>query len=266
MAKSLPPGDELLPVDEALQVGDLLQTGDPKPLPNRSARMSTAETEYSVVNQNATVRLQKFRTPTRMWPHQARSFRPSRHISSSCLLTVLLIPRENAEQYDALPRSLIQQLGPTDAIEAIWVKDFSDSIWEAKRLRRWRRQILVQARKKAAEELVDQSSHDASSQELSDLRDACAAALAVGEGDGSNNGMSETDKILQERGLTEESIAAEGFLLNLPAIERIDRLSLAADQRRDQLLREIERKRASFAHQVRSATGDVLDVGNTEVR
>ncbi|MGW8788688.1 hypothetical protein [Heyndrickxia sporothermodurans] len=74
------------------------------------------------------------------------------------------------------------------------------------------------------------------------------------------------DTILQERGLTAEDVKAHGFLMNLPAIERIDRLALTADQRRDALLREIERKRASLAQQVRSATADILDVDHAETR
>lgn len=89
---------------------------------------------------------------------------------------------------------------------------------------------------------------------------------SAGERDDSNYGMSKTGNIFEERGLTEEDIAAHGFLLNLPAIERIGPLSLAADQRREGLFREMERKRASFAQQVRTATADVLDVEHTECR
>lgn len=100
---------------------------------------------------------------------------------------------------------------------------------------------------------------------MSDLRDACAGAVAVG-GDGGNSEMSKIEKILQKRDLTEENFTAHGFLLDLPAIERIDRLALAADQRGNALLREIKRKRASFAQQLRTATADILDVDHAETR
>ncbi|MHB2205455.1 hypothetical protein [Methylobacterium sp. CM6257] len=59
---------------------------------------------------------------------------------------------------------------------------------------------------------------------------------------------------------------AQGFLLSLPAGERIDRLASLADQRRDTLLREIERKRASFAQRVRTAAAEILDVDHSEAR
>lgn len=152
-----------------------------------------------------------------------------------------LLPGENTEQYDVLLRSIIQQVKPADVIEAIWVKDVADLIWETKRLRRWRGQILIQARRKAADELIDQCLRNVSDQELPDFEESSANALAAG---GVPNNQKETGKIekfLQERGLSDENITARSFLMNSPAIERIDRLASLADQRRDALLREIER-------------------------
>ncbi|MCJ2136634.1 hypothetical protein MKK69_21730 [Methylobacterium sp. J-026] len=91
-----------------------------------------------------------------------------------------------------------------------------------------------------------------------------ADALAAGWITGSTIEKEKVDQLLQERGLTAADVTAHGFLLNLPSIERIDRMAASADQRRDTLLREIERKRASFAQQVRTATADILEVEHTE--
>jgi len=177
-----------------------------------------------------------------------------------------LLPDENEEQYDALLRSIVQQVKPADVIEAIWVKDVVDLIWQAKWLRRYRVQILVQARLKAVEDLILPSFRNSDASGLDLSLAVSTDALAAGWVTGNKSEKGRVDTILHERGLTAADVTAHGFLLNLPAIERIDRLSLAADQRRDALLREIERKRASFAQQVRSATTDVLDVEHTETR
>ena len=169
-----------------------------------------------------------------------------------------LLPDENADQYDALLRSIFHQVHPADVIEAIWVKEITDLIWEAKRLRRWRGQILVQARLKAVANLIlphfqnDPSGLDTS---IAVSIDALAAGWVIG----SKSEKREVDDILRVRGLTAADVMAHSFLLNLPAIERIDRLAFSADQRRDMLLREIERKRTSFAQQLRATTGDILD-------
>ncbi|ACB23234.1 HNH endonuclease [Methylobacterium radiotolerans] len=177
-----------------------------------------------------------------------------------------LLPGENVEQYDALLRNIVQQVEPADVIEALCVKDIVDLIWEAKRLRRWRGQILVQAQLKAVEELIRPTLQNGEDIDISTAPGYSPEALALGWVTGREIKKGLVDKILQERSLTAEDIKAQGFLLTLPAIERIDRLASAADQRRDALLREIERKRASFAQQVRTATAGFLDVEHTETR
>ena len=177
-----------------------------------------------------------------------------------------LLPGENEEQYDALLRSIIQQVKPGDMIEAIWVKDIIDLIWEARRLRGWRRQILVQAQLSAAEALIRPALRNADPMGLNQDMGPSADALAAGWLTGSKNEKEYVDKVLLERGLTAENVTAHGFLLNLSSVERIDRLASLADQRRDALLREIERKRASTAQVLRAAAADVLDVEGAESR
>lgn len=176
-----------------------------------------------------------------------------------------LLPGEDTEQYDALLLSIVQQVKPIDVIEAIWVKDIIDLIWEAKRLRRCRRQILVQAQLKAVEELISPALQNADPMGLDTIIGAPTAdALAAGWVTNNEAEKKKVDALLQKRGLSAADVTAHSFLLSLPAIERIDRLVSLADHRRDALLREIERKRASFAQQVRSATADVIDADRAE--
>lgn len=177
-----------------------------------------------------------------------------------------LLSGENEQEYDNLLHSIIQQVKPTDVIEAFWVKDVINLIWEAKRLHRIRGQILAQARLKAAEELIVLGLPKADPIGLNRLGGPTVDALAAGWVAGSTEAKGRADKILEDRGFTAADVDAYGFLINLPAIERIDRLRLVADQRRDALLREIGRKRSNFAQQVRSATSDVIDVEPTEAR
>ncbi len=68
-------------------------------------------------------------------------------------------------------RSIVGELKPKDIIEAIWAKDIIDLIWEAKRLRRWRSLILVQADLAAAEDLIKPGLHNADPMGCCPLRD-----------------------------------------------------------------------------------------------
>lgn len=164
-----------------------------------------------------------------------------------------LLSGESAERYDALRASLVADLKPRDMIEAIWTKDIINFIWEAQRLRRWRSLILEQADLMAVEDLIHPQLRQADPMALLTLGGPSANALAASWVSGEGKEKAQVDQILQDRGLTAEGVRAHGFLMSLPAIERIDRMALNVDQRRDALLREIERWRSSFARQVRSA-------------
>lgn len=177
-----------------------------------------------------------------------------------------LLPGETAEQYDALRDSIVQQVKPTDVIEAIWVKDIIDLIWEAKRLRRWRGQILAQARLEAAADLIRPAFQLANPMQMDGITGPSVDTLAAGWSSGKKSAQDQVDKYLHERDLTAEDVTARAFLLHLPSIERVDRLASLADQRRDSLLREIERKRTSLAQQLRTADSDILDIEHTQTR
>jgi hypothetical protein len=56
-----------------------------------------------------------------------------------------------------------------------------------------------------------------------------------------------------------DAVMARTFGLKIHEIERIDRMAMAAEARRNPILREIERHRASFARTLRRAVEDVED-------
>lgn len=177
-----------------------------------------------------------------------------------------LLPGEDADQYETLLRSIVDQIRPADVIEALWVKNITDLIWEANRIRRWRRQILVQAQLQAAEDLIRPALQNADPMGLNQFVAPSADSLASGWMAGQAEQRAQVEDLLEDRGLTAENVAAHGFLLNLPSLERIDRMTFLADQRRDALLREIERKRQRFGLLAQKVAADVLCVEGADER
>lgn len=171
-----------------------------------------------------------------------------------------LMPGEDPKQYETLLRNIIQQIRPADVIEAIWVKDITDLIWEANRIRRWRMQTLIRAQVKAVENLIRPALPDPQPTGWSQSTEPSAETLAVGWMEGREEERAQVNEILGKRGLTAEDVAAHGFLSNLSFIERFDRMASLAEQRRDGLLREIERARAAFGQRARKAAADVLEI------
>jgi hypothetical protein len=169
---------------------------------------------------------------------------------------------EDPTQYDTLLCAMVQHVKPINVIEVMWVKDIVDLNWEAKRLRRCRNQILYQARLEAVAALIvpaikyENSKTDA----VPCSPESRAAHLAFGWLSGDRGLTTNIEQMLQARGLTVADVSAKAFQLKLQDIERIDRMAASVEQRRDTLLREIERRRASFSLALRAAAVDVTDV------
>ena len=179
-----------------------------------------------------------------------------------------LLPDEDPAQYEALLREFVREIGPKDVVDAMYVKDIVDLIWDAQRLRRWRRLTLRHARFDAAMSLIaplievqgDGMDLLARPAEVKYR----ATHTVVGWMQGRRESISAFEGLLQARGLTSADVMAAAFRVALPEIERIDRMVAAADTRRVGLLREIERKRAALGQQLRAASDEVLDLDPTE--
>ncbi|MCI9882884.1 MULTISPECIES: hypothetical protein [Methylobacterium] len=195
-----------------------------------------------------------------------------------------LLSDEDPSQYQSILLGIVQQICPSDVIEAIWVKNIVDLVWEAIRIRRWKRQIMVGAQLEAIKDLIRPPLERSSSAIIAQLTAQSPYAAAAGLGPETGWGQSSTNefvvpsvdalaegwiagnslereqvnKILEKLGMTEENVLAHAFLLNLPSIERIDRMVSLADHRRDTLFRQIERKRADFAYPLRNAAEEIL--------
>ncbi|AWN41421.1 HNH endonuclease [Methylobacterium durans] len=173
-----------------------------------------------------------------------------------------LLPGEDPSQYEAVLASIVQQVKPRDVVEALWVKDLVGLVWEAKRLRLWRQRIVDQARLQAAEALIKpvlEAQDKSAFQGISEIeRKACDLALSWLNGKAAEAATVET--LLQGRGLTTADVIAKAFELRLPDLERVDRMVMNADNRRDTLLRGIERRRASLGQSLRAASNDIIDV------
>ncbi|WP_375408045.1 HNH endonuclease signature motif containing protein [uncultured Methylobacterium sp.] len=169
---------------------------------------------------------------------------------------------DDPEQYEALLGKMVQQVMPTDIVEAIWVKDIIDLVWEVKRLRHWRNQILSQARVEVITALIVPvlEIEYCPFATLRSDNEREARGLAFGWLEGNQSKTTKMEEKLQKRGLTVADVMAQAFQLKLPEIERIERMVASADQRRDTLLRDIERKRASLSQRLRAAAADVIDV------
>jgi hypothetical protein len=157
-----------------------------------------------------------------------------------------LIEGENAESYNDLLARISGTLQPADILEEIWVRDVVDLVWEAFRLRRLKAHLL-----KAA-------AHEGMAQLIGPLLDwnltgQTSRRWAIGH----EEAVKTVKTTLAAAGMDMDSVMARTLALKIHEIERIDRMTMAAEARRNAVLREIERHRATFARTLRRTVEDV---------
>ena len=172
------------------------------------------------------------------------SVRPSAALAF--LAPAPLIAGEDAAAYDDLLTRISAALEPSDILEEIWVRDVVDMVWDALRLRRLKAQLLTASAYEGMHAILSRFLDWQYSEQLArqwTLRDAAAVTKA--------------EAVLASAGLSAEAVTAQTLALKIDIVERIDRMMVTAEARRNSVLREIERHRASFAHTLRRAVQEV---------
>jgi hypothetical protein len=157
-----------------------------------------------------------------------------------------LIDGEDSAAYNQLHGGIMAAVKPKDFLEGIWLRDVVDLSWEVLRLRRLKAKLLTTC---------------TAAKVWGYLKDLCGASQAQklsGEL-GDPTVVARVNELLSDTGLTVESVMAEVFLDVSEAIERIDRMMMNAETRRNNALHELERHRSTLAQALRRATDDVMD-------
>jgi hypothetical protein len=162
-----------------------------------------------------------------------------------------LIEGEDAGAYDELLIRISTAVRPADIFEEIWVRDVVDLVWEALRLRRLKACAMTAgARKAIAQNLRPLVGWDQ------------ANGLARSWGARKPGADAAVEEQLVRAGTGLEGVVAEGLCIEIGNIERIDRMIMAAEARRNAALREIDRHRTSLGPRLRQA---VLEAEAQEV-
>lgn len=165
-----------------------------------------------------------------------------------------LLEGENAVAYDELLAQVSGAVNPGDIFEEIWVRDIVDLSWEISRLRRFKSQLLTANVHRGLRVILEPICGYREAEQLS-------ADWAKRE----NDAVRRVDELLAGAGLTMNEVMAEALAVKISDIERIDRLIMNAEARRNAVLREVERHRTSRDSARNRASGDVEDAEVVEV-
>src|SRR5882757_1442529 len=174
---------------------------------------------------------------------------PSNNVDSSNppdpaagLVPAPLITGEDAAAYDGLMARLTGTLKPSDALEDIWVRDVVDLVWEVFRLRRLKTHLMRAG------------AHEGMAAVLKPLvKWATNEELAQQWWSGQAQAVKAVESALASAGLTMDAVMAHTLAARIDVIERVDRMMMAAEVRRDNILTELDRRRVKLAQRLRDA-------------
>jgi hypothetical protein len=151
-----------------------------------------------------------------------------------------LVAGESAAGYERLLAQICETLQPADMLEQIWTRDIVDLSWEVFRLRRLKASLMwVAAYEGMREVLVP----------LCDYPDDVAKGWATRR----EAAVQLAEGALADAEFTIHAVTARTLSVRIGDFERIDRMTAAAEARRNAALRQIDRHRAGFALRLRRA-------------
>jgi hypothetical protein len=159
-----------------------------------------------------------------------------------------LIDGETEEAYEAFKAQIRAAIGPVDAIEEILLQEVVYLCWEVQRLRRLRGAYLQFIKRDGLRPVLDPF---LDSQPLRALIEAWARR--------DPDALKTVNALLKEAGLGMEHVTALALVQHIKSFEELDRLIAAAENRRNQSLRELERHREVLARRIQNAAKEIED-------
>jgi hypothetical protein len=165
-----------------------------------------------------------------------------------------LVEGEEAGAYEALAERIRFAVEPGDVLEEFWVRDVLDLVWETLRLRRLKAKLFQAGGRKG---LVEILRPHVSVFDLGGLADSWARREP--------KALKKVDAVLEQAGLDADAIVAKTLEVSLDTFEKIDRMIMQTEVRRNGILREIDRHRDVLAQRLREKVQAIEDAEFTEV-
>jgi hypothetical protein len=201
--------------------------------------------------------------------------RESKPVSSNDITSKIFGPPpilegEDAGAYEALLKRLWAGIMPTNIVEQIWIHDLAALTWEILRWRKIKMDLVQAGMTEALAEIIkpfiDESADDdeqeppepknggliAAALQRVALRPMHELTLAEGWAAKDPTAVEAIDTLIADGCFTMEQVRSAAFFANIEKIERIDHRIANAESRRNEVLREIDRRRERLARAVLS--------------
>jgi len=163
-----------------------------------------------------------------------------------------LLNLEDPRFYRAFLSRLAQEIRPSDTVEWLWLKDIADQTWQISHYRRIVAALIDVGQREAIAEIFATAGSASNVYEKREARELADKWFDT-------KTKKEVETALKKYGLDADSIVAVSFSKRSAVLETAERLSAAAEIRRNNTLREIEDRRQRLGHALRQATGKIIE-------
>lgn len=162
---------------------------------------------------------------------------------------------ENLSAYETLYDCILAAVKPENALDDILARDVVDLTWEVLRLRRLKVALMKAAAHEGIREILNATNGQVGLGNLD---------IVAGWARRQPREVQFVESQMKQAGLDQEAVVAQTLAAKLDTFERLDRMLMQAEARRNAALREIDRHRSALAERLRAA-GKAIEDEFTEV-
>ena len=183
-----------------------------------------------------------------------------------------LLEGEDTAAYEEMLTRVSSAVRPSDFIDKILVRDCVDLTWEIFRWKRVKTNLLASALLTELEDILvplirKRSASGEKTESAPKLLSFApsppspermrASKLVKKWAMGDPAAVERVNKLLSSANVTMDTVMTKAFMGVFDHIERIDRFIAIAEERRNKILREIDRRRSTFANSLRETVQDI---------
>jgi hypothetical protein len=169
-----------------------------------------------------------------------------------------LLITESTDEFNSIRQKIEDEIKPCRIIEQIFVEDFTDIVWETRRLRRCRDAMMNASFRTSLEKVLTELLREPGESALESAfgRRAEVEDLAL-RWFTDPDARKEVMELLGQFHLDESAIEAQAMRKCFSDLERLDRRLSLLESRRRQVLLEIEAYRATLAERMRQVAEEI---------
>ena len=173
------------------------------------------------------------------------------------LAKIPLLEGESGDDLNSFRIAAMAAIQPRDAIEAVWLQDFISYTWESMRLRRLKVDFVTKAQTAALHRILNNLSSD-------ELPVSTQKVLIRNWAKQDPAAIDEVNRLLTSLGQSMDSVVATAFKDQLDYIDQVERLIGHYDQRRDNAIKELDKRRDTLARRAYVFSQTFSDANFTE--